>query len=331
MDWKLELVVIPVSDVDRAKAFYTEKVGFNADHDHTVSDEIRFVQLTPPVSACSIAFGKGLVEGAPGSVKGLQLVVSDVGRARPSWPTEAWRSATSRTPPWGSFVSFSDPDGNAWALQQLPARLPRTEARRALGASDTRSGSGPGRARWKPCPHATPRLRSTASSSAVSMPSAISTAPIVWGEPDERGRGRLSCRIRIHAVGEVEVELEDVRAQLQDMLETRVSGTGVVHRDVHAVCAECVERRQESPVVVKTRAFGQLEHDPLPGVRLARHASRASLDAVAGDALRGRNCSGSRFGSCWIVRLMAASSSSTPRPRSAASANHSFGGCRGVM
>src|SRR5882672_781079 len=82
MDWKLELVFVPVSDVDRAKAFYTEKAGFNADHDHRVSDQIRFVQLTPPGSACSIAIGTGLTESAPGSVKGLQLVVSDVYAAR---------------------------------------------------------------------------------------------------------------------------------------------------------------------------------------------------------------------------------------------------------
>ena len=81
MDWKLELVIIPVSDVDRAKAFYTDKAGFNADHDHTVSEEIRFVQLTPPGSACSIAIGKGLVEGAPGSVRGLQMVVADIEEA----------------------------------------------------------------------------------------------------------------------------------------------------------------------------------------------------------------------------------------------------------
>ena len=78
MDWKLELVIIPVSDIDRAKAFYTDKAGFNADHDHTVSDEIRFVQLTPPGSACSIAIGKGITDAAPGSVVGLQMVVPDI-------------------------------------------------------------------------------------------------------------------------------------------------------------------------------------------------------------------------------------------------------------
>ena len=122
MDWKLELVVIPVSDVDRAKAFYTEKVGFNADHDHTVSDEIRFVQITPPGSACSIAFGKGLVEGAPGSVKGLQVVVSDVRAAHDELAERGVEVSDIEDLAWGSFVYFSDPDGNAWALQQLPAR-----------------------------------------------------------------------------------------------------------------------------------------------------------------------------------------------------------------
>ena len=125
MDWKLELVAVPVSDVDRAKAFYTDKVGFNADHDHTVSDEIRFVQLTPPGSACSIAFGKGITGAAPGSVEGLQLVVS---RHR----TSPRQSSTGRGVevgaiqefPWGRFVFFADPDGNRWAVQEIPqARL----------------------------------------------------------------------------------------------------------------------------------------------------------------------------------------------------------------
>ena len=86
MDWKLELVAIPVSDVDRAKAFYAEKAGFTVDHDHRVSDEIRFVQVTPPGSACSIAFGNGVSEAAPGSVKGLQIVVSDIGPLTASLP-----------------------------------------------------------------------------------------------------------------------------------------------------------------------------------------------------------------------------------------------------
>jgi catechol 2,3-dioxygenase-like lactoylglutathione lyase family enzyme len=122
MVWKLELVVIPVSDVDRAKASYTEKVGFNADHDHTVSDEIRFVQITPPGSACSIAFGKGIVEGPPGSVKGLQVVVSDVRAAHDELAARGVEVSDVEDLAWGTFVYFRDPDGNAWALQQLPAR-----------------------------------------------------------------------------------------------------------------------------------------------------------------------------------------------------------------
>ena len=120
MDWKLELVGIPVSDVDRAKAFYTEQVGFVADHDHTVSDEIRFVQLTPPGSACSIAFGTGIVETPPGSVQGLQLVVADIEAARTELAGRGVEVSEVQTFPWGSFVFFSDPDGNRWAVQQLP-------------------------------------------------------------------------------------------------------------------------------------------------------------------------------------------------------------------
>ena len=122
MDWKLELVAIPVSDVDRAKAFYTEKVGFHADHDHRVSDEIRFVQLTPPGSACSIALGTGLVDTPPGSVQGLQLVVSDIHAARAELVARGVEVSEVQEFPWGSFVFFSDPDGNRWAVQQLPAR-----------------------------------------------------------------------------------------------------------------------------------------------------------------------------------------------------------------
>ena len=122
MDWKLELVVIPVSDVDRAKAFYTEKAGFNADHDHTVSEEIRFVQLTPPGSACSIAFGKGITEAEPGSVKGLQVVVEDVDAARAELAGRGRGGQRGAGFPWGSFVFFTDPDGNRWAVQELPAR-----------------------------------------------------------------------------------------------------------------------------------------------------------------------------------------------------------------
>ena len=122
MDWKLELVIIPVSDVDRAKAFYTDKAGFNADHDHTVSDEIRFVQLTPPGSACSIAIGKGLVEGAPGSVKGLQMVVADIEAAHAELVARGADVSEINDLAWGRFVFFADPDGNQWAVQQLPPR-----------------------------------------------------------------------------------------------------------------------------------------------------------------------------------------------------------------
>ncbi len=122
MDWKLELVAIPVSDVDRAKAFYVEKAGFNADHDHTVSEAIRFVQLTPPGSACSIALGTGLVDMPPGSVKGLQLVVSDINAARAELAGRGVEVSEVQEFPWGSFVFFSDPDGNRWAVQQLPPR-----------------------------------------------------------------------------------------------------------------------------------------------------------------------------------------------------------------
>jgi catechol 2,3-dioxygenase-like lactoylglutathione lyase family enzyme len=122
MDWKLELVAIPVSDIDRAKAFYTDAVGFNADHDHTVSEEIRFVQLTPPGSACSIAFGNGIVHTRPGSVQGLQLVVEDIRAARAELAGRGVEVSEVSEFPWGSFVFFNDPDGNGWSVQQLPAR-----------------------------------------------------------------------------------------------------------------------------------------------------------------------------------------------------------------
>ena len=122
MDWKLELVQVPVSDVDRAKAFYIEKAGFTEDHDHQVSDELRFVQLTPPGSACSIAFGIGLGSMAPGSVQGLQLVVADVEAARAELFERGVEVSDVQHYDWGSFVFFSDPDGNSWAVQQLPAR-----------------------------------------------------------------------------------------------------------------------------------------------------------------------------------------------------------------
>jgi catechol 2,3-dioxygenase-like lactoylglutathione lyase family enzyme len=122
MDWKLELVAVPVSDVDRAKAFYTEKAGFNADHDHRVSDEIRFVQLTPPGSACSIAIGTGIVGTSPGSVQGLQLVVSDINAGRAELLERGVEVSEVQEFAWGSFVFFRDPDGNGWSVQQLPAR-----------------------------------------------------------------------------------------------------------------------------------------------------------------------------------------------------------------
>jgi predicted enzyme related to lactoylglutathione lyase len=122
VEWKLELVAIPVSDVDRAKDFYTEKVGFNADHDHRVSDEVRFLQLTPPGSACSIALGTGIVDAPPGSVRGMQLVVSDINAARAELVERGVEVSEVQDFGWGSFVFFSDPDGNGWAVQQLPAR-----------------------------------------------------------------------------------------------------------------------------------------------------------------------------------------------------------------
>jgi predicted enzyme related to lactoylglutathione lyase len=121
MDWKLELVQVPVSDVDRAKAFYTEKAGFNADHDHQVNDELRFVQLTPRGSACSITIGTGLSEMPPGSVQGLQLVVSDIHAARKELVERGVEVGDVQEFPWGLFVFFSDPDGNRWAVQQIPA------------------------------------------------------------------------------------------------------------------------------------------------------------------------------------------------------------------
>jgi predicted enzyme related to lactoylglutathione lyase len=122
VEWRLELVQVPVSDVDRAKAFYTERAGFNADHDHRVSDEIRFVQLTPPGSECSIALGTGLSGMQPGSVQGLQLVVSDIGAARAELVERGVEVSEVQEFDWGSFVFFSDPDGNSWAVQQIPTR-----------------------------------------------------------------------------------------------------------------------------------------------------------------------------------------------------------------
>jgi len=122
MDWKLELVAVPVTDVDRAKSFYADKVGFNADHDHRVSDEIRFVQLTPPGSACSIALGTGITDAKPGAVRGLQMVVADIHAAHAELTARGVQVSEVQEFPWGSFVFFDDPDGNGWAVQQLAPR-----------------------------------------------------------------------------------------------------------------------------------------------------------------------------------------------------------------
>ena len=130
MDWKLELVAVPVTDVDRAKRFYTEQVGFNADHDHKVSDELRFVQLTPPGSACSITIGTGVTDAPPGSVTGLQLVVSDIEAAHDELASRGVETSGivhfdggEQKPgrgegPYNSFIFFQDPDGNNWAVQE---------------------------------------------------------------------------------------------------------------------------------------------------------------------------------------------------------------------
>jgi catechol 2,3-dioxygenase-like lactoylglutathione lyase family enzyme len=122
MDWKLELVAIPVSDVDRAKAFYVDQVGFNPDQDHTVGDDLRFVQLTPRGSGCSIAIGTGLTDATPGSVQGMQMVVPDIHAAHTELTERGVEVSDVQEYPWGSFVFFNDPDGNKWAVQQLPPR-----------------------------------------------------------------------------------------------------------------------------------------------------------------------------------------------------------------
>ena len=122
MEMKLELVPVPVTDVDRAKAFYVDQVGFHADHDHKVNDRIRFVQLTPPGSACSIVMGMGVTQMAPGSQKGLQVVVKDVQAVRSELVARGVKASEVEVHPWGSFIYFSDPDGNTWAVQQLPPR-----------------------------------------------------------------------------------------------------------------------------------------------------------------------------------------------------------------
>ena len=130
MDFKLELVGVPVSDVDRALDFYVNQAGFVLDVDQVVSDELRFVQLTPPGSACSIAIGKGISPMAPGSLQGLQMVVSDIEAAREELLGRGLSTVSEvDVQPWGSFVYFADPDGNGWAVQQLP------DYAKALGGS----------------------------------------------------------------------------------------------------------------------------------------------------------------------------------------------------
>ncbi|HEY7525193.1 MAG TPA: VOC family protein [Candidatus Limnocylindrales bacterium] len=122
MDWKLELVAVPVSDVDRAIRFYRDQVGFVLDHDHRVNEELRFVQLTPPGSACSITFGTGITDTKPGSIAGLQIVVADADAARDQLVSRGVDASEVDDQPWGRFVHFADPDGNRWSLQQLPPR-----------------------------------------------------------------------------------------------------------------------------------------------------------------------------------------------------------------
>jgi predicted enzyme related to lactoylglutathione lyase len=122
MDYRLELVQVPVSDVDRAIAFYRDRAGFNVDHDHQVSDDLRFVQITPPGSACSIALGSGMSKMAPGSVEGLQMVVDDIEQAHRELSERGVEVSDVQVFPWGSFVFFSDPDGNSWAVQAMTHR-----------------------------------------------------------------------------------------------------------------------------------------------------------------------------------------------------------------
>jgi catechol 2,3-dioxygenase-like lactoylglutathione lyase family enzyme len=122
MDMKLELVAVPVSDVDRAKEFYVDKVGFVEDHDHVISDELRFVQLTPPGSACSICVGVGLTQMTPGSLDNMQIVVPDADGIRAELVERGVEASEVREFPWGKFVFFKDPDGNGWAVQELPPR-----------------------------------------------------------------------------------------------------------------------------------------------------------------------------------------------------------------
>jgi predicted enzyme related to lactoylglutathione lyase len=121
-EMRIELIQVPVSDIDRAKAFYVERVGFNADNDHQVTDELRFVQLTPPGSACSIALTSGAHEMAPGSIEGLQMVVDDAEAARKELADRGVEVSDVQVFPWGSFVFFKDPDGNGWSLQAMTHR-----------------------------------------------------------------------------------------------------------------------------------------------------------------------------------------------------------------
>jgi len=122
MDYKLELVAVPVSDADAAKAFYTDKLGFNADHDHRVSDDLRFIQLTPPGSACSITIGVGITTAEPGSLQGMQLVVEDIEQAHRELSGRGVEISDVQDFAWGRFVFLKDPDGNAWAIQEIPQR-----------------------------------------------------------------------------------------------------------------------------------------------------------------------------------------------------------------
>ena len=122
MDWKIELVAIPVTDVDRAKSFYVDQVGFNDDHDYQVNEQLRFVQLTPPGSACSIAIGKGITDKTPGSVGGLMMVVADIEEAHRQLSERGVSVTNVHDEAWGRFVDFNDPDGNSWSVQQLLAR-----------------------------------------------------------------------------------------------------------------------------------------------------------------------------------------------------------------
>ncbi|HEU4850281.1 MAG TPA: glyoxalase superfamily protein [Terrimesophilobacter sp.] len=123
MDWKIELIFVPVTDVDRAKAFYVDQVGFHADFDTKVNDELRFVQLTPPGSACSIAFGTGLgVTMAPGEQNSIQVVIPDADEARRRLLDNGVAASEVEELAWGRFVRFPDPDGNTWTLQELPQR-----------------------------------------------------------------------------------------------------------------------------------------------------------------------------------------------------------------